>query len=167
MWSKKTSLAVGGEKVGAKNGYTTFAREWNDGDVIELELDMRTEVLRRIPYGERVLMNTVDWAHDMALPTYDREDPKAKDHIALRRGPVMLAQDSRLGYSLDDASDIDVDADGYVDIKLGNEKDAPYKAMVSAKVPLKNGGDMALTDYSSTGKLWSDEAKAAVWIRTK
>lgn len=167
VWSKKTSLAVGGEKVGAKNGYTTFAREWNDGDVIELELDMRTEVLRRIPYGERVLMNTVDWAHDMALPTYDREDPKAKDHIALRRGPVMLAQDSRLGYSLDDASDIDVDADGYVDIKLGNEKDAPYKAMVSAKVPLKNGGDMALTDYSSTGKLWSDEAKAAVWIRTK
>jgi len=33
--------------------------------------------------------------------TYDIEDPIAHKHIALRRGPIMLAQENRIGYSVD------------------------------------------------------------------
>ena len=49
------------------------------------------------------------------IQNFDREDPIAKNHIALRRGPLMLAQENRLGYSVDKPVDIAVKDDGYVD----------------------------------------------------
>ena len=100
------------------------------------------------------------------VPNYDKEDPIAHKHIALRRGPVMLAQDSRLGYSTDDAIEVKVNADGYVDVAEADGS-IPYESIVSAKVPLADGKFMTVTDYSSAGKLWTEESKIAVWMLTK
>ena len=99
------------------------------------------------------------------IPTFDREDPLASKHIAFRRGPIMLAQDSRLGYSLDEPTPFLVREDGYVD---GYEctKELPYKAIVSLELPT-DSGRVTLTDYASAGKLWSDESRIAVWMLTK
>ena len=47
-------------------------------------------------------MNEVNWDAHYVTPSFDREDPMASHHVALRRGPVMLAQENRLGYSVDD-----------------------------------------------------------------
>ena len=126
---------------------------------------MRTEAIYPIAYGNQVLMNKVVWGHNYMIPTYDEEDPIAKNHIALRRGPVMLAQENRLGYSVDDAVEIKVD-DGYVDATI-SEKDIPYNCIVKAEVPLANGSYMTVTDYASAGKLWNEESKMAVWMLTK
>jgi len=165
-WSKNTALSVNGQAVSVKEGYVAIDREWKDGDVVSLALDMRTEAIYPIPYGTDILMNKVIWEHQYVIPTFDREDPIAKNHIALRRGPVMFAQDNRLGYSVDEAVSVKVNADGYVDVALTEGK-ASYKNIIEALVPLTDGKTMLVTDYSSAGKLWTEESKMAVWMLTK
>ncbi len=165
-WSKTTKLSVNGDSFDVADGYISITREFNDGDTLELELDMRTQAILPIPYGEQLLMNEVVWGANYIVPTFDREDPIAHRHIALRRGPVMLAQENRLGYSVDDPVEIEVNPDGYVDTELA-EGLAPYKAVVEVKVPLSDGTMMSVTDYASAGKLWTEESKMAVWMLTK
>ena len=148
------------------HGYITLDGEFANGDTVELSLDMRVQAILPIPYGEQILMNEVIWGANYMISTFDREDPIAHRHIALRRGPVMLAQENRLGYSVDEPVDIAVNPDGYVDAELA-EGLAPYKCILEAKVPLTNGKMMLVTDYASAGKLWNEESKMAVWMLTK
>lgn len=166
-WSRNTSLRVGDLTVTAGAGYAVIDREWSDGDEIELLLDMRTEILRPVSYGSQVLMNKVDWENDYVVPTYDAEDPEARFHVALRRGPLMLAQEARLGHSPDDAVEIAADADGYAVVTLPEQDAAPYQHILEACVQLKNGNKMTVTDYASAGKTLSKESRMAVWMRTR
>lgn len=165
-WSKITTVTVNGEAADVCEGYIAIEREFRDGDEIELSLDMRTQAILPIPYGEQILMNEVVWGANYIIPTFDREDPIAHRHIALRRGPIMLAQENRLGYSVDEPIEIEVSPDGYVEAILADGI-APYKAIVEAKIPLTDGSFMNVTDYSSAGKLWNEESKMAVWMLTK
>ncbi|MBE6635392.1 MAG: hypothetical protein E7617_04250 [Ruminococcaceae bacterium] len=165
-WSHRTALTVCGEPSEVSRGYTTITREFRDGDTIELTLDMRTQAILPIPYGEQILINEVIWGANYMIPTFDREDPMAARHIALRRGPVMLAEENRLGYSVDDPIDVLVEPDGYVDVRLTDGK-SPYKCILEAEIPLTNGKSITVTDYSSAGKTWSTESKMAVWMLTE
>ena len=166
-WSKKTAIKVNGRVVKAHEGYTNIVRSWCDGDVIELELDMRTRAIRPIPYGQDILMNAVNWKCDYVLPALDIEDPMAHRHVALLRGPLTLAQENRLGYSVDDPVEIEIDEDGYVDVAFPEVDTAPYAHILELCVPLSNGSKMTVTDYSSAGKLWTEESKMAAWMLTK
>ncbi len=166
-WSKRTGLAVNGELVEVNNGYVSLDREWRNGDKIELLLDMRTEAIRPVSYGSQILMNHVVWGANTVIPTFDEEDPMAKYHIALRRGPIILAQENRLGYSVDEPVDILVREDGYVDVTFPKNPIAPYKNILEVEVPLTDGGKMHVTDYSSAGKLYyNSECKMAAWMLT-
>ena len=78
----------------------------------------------------------------------------------------MLAQENRLGYDVDEPVEIKVRNDGYVDVML-TEKDIPFDCLVKAEVPLSNGEYMTVTDYASSGKLWNEESKMAVWMLVK
>ena len=95
------------------------------------------------------------------------ENALAAHHIALRRGPIVLAQENRLGYSVDDPVEIAIGADGYVDAVLPETDTAPYPHIVEACVPLKNGASMTVTDYASAGKLWTQESRMAAWMLTE
>ena len=163
-WSKQTSLSVNGESFIAEQGYMSIDREWSAGDILELVLDMRTEALKPTPYGHQVLMNKVIWGANYVIPTYDEEDSLAKHHIALRRGPIILAQENRLGYSVDEPVSILIGEDGYVHVIIPETEIAPYEHMLEVEVPLKDGCKMHVTDYSSAGKLWTEESKMAAWI---
>jgi hypothetical protein len=165
-WSKTTKVLANDNEITVTDGYISIAREWKNGDTITLDLDMRTEVIRPIPYGSDILMNKVIWTYDYIVPNFDREDPLAKHHIALRRGPIMLAQENRLGYSVDDPIEVKVNADGYVDA-LPTDAKTPYPCIVEVLVPLSDGTQMLVTDYASAGKTWSEESKVAVWMLTK
>lgn len=166
-WSKTTRLSLNGKSVAVNEGYICVNRTWKDGDKIELSLDMQTEAIYPIPYGEQILMNEVVWGHNYMVSTYDREDPIARKHIALCRGPIMLAQENRLGYSVDEPVSVQVNEDGTVDAVLPKQDIAPYPHIVEAQVPLANGGYMIVTDYASAGKLWTEESKMAVWIQVE
>ncbi|MBQ7336420.1 MAG: glycoside hydrolase family 127 protein [Clostridia bacterium] len=166
-WSKTTLIAANGKSVQAVANYTALTQCWRSGDCISIDLDMRTEAIFPTPYGTDILMNKVIWGHNYVVATFDREDPLAKKHIALRRGPIMLAQENRLGYSVDDPIEIKINGDGYVDATLAEASSAPYPCIVEVKVPLTNGTEMMVTDYASAGKLWNEESKTAVWMQIK
>lgn len=164
-WSKKTELFVNGESVKVKDGYIEVKRLWKCGDIVELSLDMRTEAVYPTPYGTQILMSKPIWGANYVIPVFDEEDPMAKHHVALRRGPVILAQDNRLGYSVDEPVDIAI-TDGYADVTLTENK-ATYKNIVEAEVKLTDGSTLLLTDYASAGKTLDERSKMAAWILTK
>lgn len=163
-WSENTSILLNGESVSVDKGYISISRCWADGDEIEIDLDMRTKVIYPIPYDHQVLMNKVIWGHNYVIPTYDREDPNAKNHIALRRGPIMLAQDSRLGYDIDEPICVNINEDGYVNTSLADDVEIPFEHMLAVNADLKDTGYIRLIDYASAGKLWGKKSKMAVWM---
>ncbi len=163
-WSEKTKLILNGAESVADNGYVKLTRKWSGKDCIELELDMTTKVIRPVPYGHQVLMNRVVWGSNYMIPVYDEEDPLAKYHLALRRGPLVLAQENRLGYSVDKPVSISVNEDDSVDAKFPEQELAPYRHILELEIPLTNGETMHVTDYASAGKLWTEENKMAAWI---
>lgn len=163
-WSECSSISVNGVEQLVTVGYTRIRREWLAGDRVEIELDLRTQAIRPIPYGNQILMNQVDWVANDMKPTFDEEDPVAKNHLALRRGPIILAQDNRLGYNLEEPVDIEVESDNYVLTTFPEEKIAPYEHILEMEVTLVNGMTMRVTDYASAGKTWTEESKMAAWI---
>lgn len=164
-WSKTTKITVNQIPVKVGDGYIAIKRTWGSGDEISIELDMRTEAIFPISYGTDILMNRVIWHENYIVPTFDTEDPLGKHHIALRRGPLMLAQDTRLGYSTDVPVDICVDESGFVNTSSCEVTTYPH--MIAVNVPLTDGSLMPVTDYASAGKLWTEKSKMAVWMRTK
>ncbi len=166
VWSKETKIKLNGENIAVNSGYIKLQKTWKTGDSIDLELDMRTRVERPIEYGSQVLMNEVIWGANYMIPTFDRQDEKAKYHLALLRGPIVLAQENRLGYSVDTPVDIKINESGFVDVVEPQEKIAPYNNILELCVPLEDGSLMHVTDYASAGKLWTDESKMAAWILT-
>ncbi len=165
-WSENTTLSVNGQSIPVQVGYTVISRTWSAGDTMELTLDMRTRVLRPTPYGHQVLMNKVVWGHNYMVPTYDEEDPLAHRHVALVRGPIVLAQENRLGYSVDEPVEISMEKD-LVNAVFATEEIAPYPHILEMEIPLTNGMHMHVTDYASAGKLWTKESKMAAWMLIK
>lgn len=162
-WSKNNSVKVNGEEHSADFGFVSIEREWQCGDVIEIVLDMSIEVVYPTPYGEETVMTDVDWVNDITRPVRVFEHPTAKDCIALRRGPVMLAQDARLGYSLDVPADIEVKG-GCVNAR--EAKVAPeFPHLLALDIQTASGSDITLIDYSSAGKTLDEASKMAVWIK--
>jgi hypothetical protein len=166
-WSKDTNISVNGEGVEPQEGYISLTRKWKEGDFIELSLDMRTQAIYPTPYGEEILMNKVIWGQNYMIPTYDREDPLAKYHVALRRGPLVLTAERRLGVDVDKPLDIAVDKSGYVTAVFPETDIAPYEHIIELCIPTNDGGHFRVTDYASAGKLWTDESKMAAWILTR
>lgn len=171
-WSENTSLCVNGHAICANQGYMDLNREWKDGDVIELCFDMGAKAIFPIPYGTQILMNDVVWAADgmgagYVVSSVDHEHPSTRHHIAIRRGPLMLAQESRLGYNVDDPVEVAVGPGNRVELGVSADRKAPYPCLFEARVPTKDGGFFTVTDYASAGKLWTDESRMAVWFNTK
>lgn len=166
-WSDNTEVTVDGEKIEICNGYIKIRRHWKNGNRIELKFDMRTKVIYPIEYGHEIIMNKVVWGHNYMVSTYDEQDPQALNHIALMRGPITLAQDSRNGYSVDVPADIKIEDGGYVDVIIPKESSVLYPHIVEADIPLTNGKYMTLTDYASAGKLWNEQSKMAAWIKIR
>ena len=166
-WSKNTTCFVNGKEINVTNGYIGIYRKWAKGDEIELVFDMRAKAIYPIPYGSQILMNKVIWGANCMCPTFDREHPSTKNHIAIQYGPLMLAQENRLGYSVDDAVSVKVGEDGFIDIIIPENKTAPYTCELEAQIPTTDGGYFTVTDYASAGKLWTNTSKMAVWMNTK
>ena len=76
----------------------------------------------------------------------------------------MLAQDDKLGYSVDAPIDVEINEDGTVDVEI-TEGAVPFDNIIEAKLPLTDGTSILVTDYSSAGKTWKE--RMAVWMLTK
>jgi DUF1680 family protein len=128
-WSKRTSISVNGEDYSGKPGsYLDIQRTWRPGDTVKMKFDLSVRV----------------------IPA-----PDGSDRIALMRGPVVLAQDSRLGK---------------VDVPLAlNPKDTvAVKTIAPAADMLEtyqqtNGA--RLCDYASAGNQFRPDNQLCVWMR--
>ena len=157
------TITLNGKASQITDGYIKFDRVWENGDTIAFNLDMRTRVIKPTPYGSEILMNKVIWGKNYMIPTFDEEDPQAKKIIALIRGPIVLAEEDRLGFDITKPAEI-VYKDGFVDAEIATNKIAPYENIIEVTVPTKSGYELHLTDYSSAGKIWTDECRLAAWI---
>ena len=163
-WSKTTAVYVNGINRNVNDGYIHIKELWKKGGEIELKLDMRTEAIYPKSDQTQAFKDSCEDEHKGGLFSHDNDGQKK--HIALRRGPLILAQEARLGYNVNDPVNIAINDDGYVDVEELDKDIAPYKHIVEVCVPLVNGRKMRVTDYSSTGKLWTEESKMAAWILT-
>ena len=92
-----------------------------------------------------------------ANPITVKHKPEDDDYIALFRGPITLAADSRLGKAADSIFSFNTDTNG---IKYKREE--REGAMISLDFEGENGEKFTLTDYASVGKDW--ESLIAAWL---
>ena len=139
-WSGKASLCVNGEPVAVKSGeYARLTRTWQPGDSVLLTLDMRV------------------------MPVYPEDyGVSGAPFMALRRGPLVLARDARLGQAVDEAVKPVVNADGSAQVY--SRDPAPFPSQVTLAVALEGGGLMPMVDYASAGKTWQEDSKMCAWF---
>ena len=146
-WSLHTTLAVNGQLMDVTPGsYAEINRVWNCGDKIELFLDMRTRVLH--PDGHN-------------LP-----DANSPYHVALCRGPLVLARDARLQDDLHRPVDIAEDVNGYaVEVLAAPAPDFLHTAAFLVKQ--NDGSYLPVVDYASAGATWDNRSLMSAWMHTK
>jgi len=165
-WSEATAISVNGEEIDVTAGYTNIRRVWKNGDWIGLCLDMRTRVIKPISCPRDIIVTKTGWDADYHVLQVVEESPMTKYHIAMRRGPLVLARDARLGDGdVCDPVDILYDRDGIVDVKPSDTTD--FDTMVEFEVPTVHGGSFKVIDYASAGKTWREDSKYGCWLPTR
>lgn len=143
-WSKDTTVTVNGDAVKAEAGtYCVMERTWKCGDEIEIDFDMRTQII----YAADIDPNA---------------DAESICHLALQRGPVMLARDSQTGEDVTSAVTV-IDNGGYAEL-------APTEVSFDTKQAYKvntTDGEITVVDYPSAGQSWDPAMPVTIWITTK
>lgn len=159
-FSKKTVIANNGEEISADSGYQCVDIK-KGTQKLKITLDMPVTIIKPIPYGSQILMNKIVWGtNTVTVPAFDEEDPLAKNHIALQRGPIMLAQDARFGYDLSVPLHIK-NVDGYA---VTQSATADFETIVCLTAETESGEKIKLCDYSSAGKTYDFDSEMAVWM---
>ena len=167
IWSENTQVLVNGENQPAQKGYITLSRVWKTGDTVAVNFTMQPKAIRPIPYEKQVVMTNVIWGANYIVPSVDHEHPEAKNHIAIQRGPLMLARENRLGRPVDIPVSVKISAEDKVNVRALETGAAPYPCMFAGQVETEDGDFFTVTDYASAGKTWDDESKMAVWMKVK
>ena len=116
--------------------YLTISRQWADGDVIELKIDMAVRVHR--PMG-------VDG------------NPESKNFLAITYGPLVLARDARIGEvgtAINPAESVEL-----------TPYTPTIPCAFCAEADL-NGQKISMMDYGSAGKTWSNASQMEAWVKT-
>lgn len=123
-WCDNAALTVKGKKQQITTGrYVNIERRWNDGDCIHLKLSMP---VRKIPA------------------------PDGSNRFAVKRGPMVLVQDSRLG---------EVNAPCILPNEDPIRETSPEIISV-----YKWSNGQCLCDYASSGNRFNEQNKICVWL---
>ena len=145
MWSKKNALFVNGVEESASiisGSYLIVSRRWKKGDQITLSLDLRAKM---------ILLN---------------------NRMAIVRGPVVLARDSRFNDGfVDETLAIEHDKDNYVPLNpMVSKPDNIWMAFTVNALTSIYSGDKAsfrkinLCDFGSAGNTWDEKQRYRVWL---
>ena len=143
-WSERSVVTVNGSSVAdvRPGEYARIERTWRAGDEVRLELDLRARLVRAPAAGDR--------------------------HVAVVRGPVVLARDSRLGGGdVDEVASLRTGATGHVALEPVPSR--PDSAWMAFSTPFEQGlhdakGELLFTDYSSAGNAWNETDRFRVWM---
>ncbi len=146
-WSKASQVSLPGEprSLSDSAGFVWVNREWKDGDIITVYLDMRGRLLTAGTHRE---------------------------YFAIARGPLVLARDARLGGPDTDAPLTPVlTKDGFVDLQPAAGSDSHYWLEQTASFITEShaeGGPtmirLSLCDYASAGKTFDPLSRFRVWL---
>ena len=144
-WCENGTAMLNGQEPLPFNGgaYLRIEREWRDGDCVTFDLPMRTRLIRA---SEKC------------------SNPKARDFVALRRGPLVLARDQCLsGSSIVEPVHIRTVAPDMVDTELLSADEA---AGLRLRIATDEGGSFEVMDFAHAG--WTEEGSLyAVWLPTE
>lgn len=146
-WSAQNLLTANGKPVEGINAGTieVIRRTWQSGDEIEFEPDMRGRFIRQGTYPE---------------------------HIALIRGPVVLARDARLpGPVIHSVINPVANKEGYVDLEKVESNNQNIWMQFNAMVNVESYTESAVQpvpavfcDYASAGNTIDERSNFRVWL---
>ena len=149
--------------TGERAGYQVCEKVWSQ-DEIHITYEMPIKVYTPESWEEDVVYtdtskNDAGFHAAMARTVYHK--PEEDDYVALTRGPLTLAADSRTGKAAGDVFDFE---------PLGvvcEEKEIIEGVPCNLKMKFtdRNGEDFYLVDYASAGRDW--ETEIAAWLKTK
>lgn len=165
-WSKDTAIKVNGIQQRVSYGYNDIDRVWKNGDTINIDFDMELRIIRPIHYGKDLLFTKVYGGEkDYTSHFVDHEHETARNRVAIKRGPIVMAIDNRLGRDVTKPIPLKCEGDT-INGGLSNDKAAPYKTIAEVKLQAEDGS-FYMTDYASAGKKWCNESALAAWFLVK
>lgn len=144
-WCKNPKMTVCGEEITVEGGtYAGVTRKWNCCDKIELDFEMKMQVV---------------------LPPDGGWDENSKYLIALKKGPIVFARDARLGEKIDGITDFDYNEN--FEVEAIESHSASFPTQQEYKVKQKDGSYVTVVDFQSAGKTLDIESAMTVWMPTK
>ncbi len=141
-WSEKNLVSFNGVSQNVTPGtYAKFKKIWEKKDYITLKFDTRCKLV-----------------HALEDPT----DPNTVFHVALKRGPLALARDSRIG-NIEETVKFAPDEEGCVPCIPSN---VDFNHFYAFKVTEENGKQFDMVDYASAGRTWDENSLVTVWMPT-
>ncbi|MBQ8893100.1 MAG: glycoside hydrolase family 127 protein [Clostridia bacterium] len=143
-------------------GYALYTKEWSR-DTVELSFEMPLK-LHYPEHWEKDLVytdtskNSAGFHCALAEKVYHK--PEEDHYVAVTRGPLTLAADSRTGKPADSVFDIKPEA-----APVANEIIPGVDCLLKLEFTAENGEKFYLVDYSSAGRDW--ETTIAAWMPTK
>lgn len=144
-------------------GYKVFCKEWSD-DVIDLDFPMEIRTQFPEPWTEEIVytdMKNMKPGSHVAGPTKVYHDPKDDNYVAILRGPLTLAADSRSGKAADSVFDFEPAGE----VCESTEITEGVPCLLKMKFTDRKGEPFYLVDYASAGRDW--ETEIAAWLKTK
>ena len=164
-WSGSAALSVNGEALSAvPGGYAVIERGWQAGDEILLSLDMSVRVLRPVKWKRDLIVADYHWRAHYMIPRVIEAPADIGDYVALRRGPLVLAADRRLGREPDAPVCVACAPDGSVAARPLRE--TPFPCAAAFLIPQTDGTDFPVVDYASAGKTMDEASRCACWLPT-
>jgi hypothetical protein len=149
--------------TGERVGYRVYEKEWSQ-DEICITYEMPIKVCTPETWEEDVVYTDTsknNAGFHAALPCTVYHKPEEDDYVALTRGPLTLAADSRCGKSAGDVFDFEPVGE------LCKEKEITegVPCYLKMKFTDRKGKEFYLVDYASAGRDW--ESEIAAWLKTK
>ena len=142
-YSKNNTVSINGSNFKSVDcGYFIVDREWKNGDTVDISIDTNIRTFRTEGVNE-----------------------KSQYHVALYKGPVVLARDARLGEKIDSVVDVDEDENCYVKYECINESEFPVN--MKYRIRNKDGSYFTVIDYASAGKTYDRNSAMTAWLATK
>lgn len=137
--------------TGRQEGYLVYEKQWSD-DTLTLVYNMPIRTQAPMQWDETVIYNP-----DQRTVCHDPDD----DHyIALMRGPITLAADSRCGKEAGSVFDFAPEGE----LCRDNWIVSGVPCLLKMRFTDKKGEAFYLVDYASAGKDWQTDI--AAWLRT-
>lgn len=144
------------------SGYRYFEKEWKD-DCIEFEFDMSLRLHYPIKWDKDIICTKDIHTQSGVHTTADVEvihNPEDDNYVAVTRGPLVLAADSRTGKSADSVFDFEP-----IGKECKNEIVGGVPCLIKLEFKDRSGEKFYLVDYMSAGKDW--DTLIAAWLPTK